>query len=86
MEARATAQVEVNAIVAKNRICTALTKETPPAADHIYKIGEEVWNFSENKKSWIGAVIEGEATGRRVTENSSHATKRQTFKAFPMKP
>lgn len=50
MEALKTVQADINAIVAEKRVLTALTRKLLPAVDRVYKSGEQVLVYSEQKK------------------------------------
>lgn len=54
MDYLAIAQAEVNSIVAKRRIFSALPRDIPPAADRISLVGEEVSVFPEGRKHRSG--------------------------------
>lgn len=51
MEAFATLQDEMTSIIAEGRIFTALTRDILPAADLMYKIGEEGLVSPENEEN-----------------------------------
>lgn len=82
MEAVKTAQAEMNAIVAERRFRTALTHEISPAADRSYKVGEEVFVFSENRKEWIGPYLVVGTQGRMVTVQNIDGDRVQMFNTF----
>jgi hypothetical protein len=50
----AATQMEMNSISAERRITTALAKNIPSAAEHVYAVGGEVLAFREKESSWIG--------------------------------
>lgn len=50
MKTVATAQAELNAIIAKQRIQSASTNEIPPPADGQYKLEEEILVYSKQEK------------------------------------
>lgn len=52
MEALSAAHAEMNEIIAKGRITSALTRDIAPVADTVYKSVEEISVYSEKK--WIG--------------------------------
>jgi hypothetical protein len=54
MEVIAAAQMEMNSIIAERRIATALAKNIPSAAEHVYAVGDEVLAFREKESSWTG--------------------------------
>jgi hypothetical protein len=54
MEVIAAAQMGMNSIITKRRIATALAKNIPSAAEHVYAVGDEVLDFREKESSWTG--------------------------------
>lgn len=85
MEILPAAQAEMISIVAERKIMTALTRDIPPAADRVYKTGEEILVYSENEKKRIGAFIFIDVKGRMITVQSIDKIKRKRFNAFQIK-
>ena len=86
MRLLATAQMEMNAIVAERRVQAALTRQIPPAADRVYQLGDEVLVFSEQDKNWLGPFVVMHVQGRMITIQNREGTYRQMFNAFQLKP
>ena len=61
------AQAEMNSIVAERKVLSALTRNIPPAADRVFKLGEEVLVYHEQNKKWEGPYIVVDCTGRNIT-------------------
>jgi hypothetical protein len=49
MEVIAAAQMKMNSIIAERRISTALAKNIPSAAEHVYAVGDEVLAFRKRE-------------------------------------
>lgn len=86
MEALKTAQAEMNSIVAERRVVEALTRNIPPAADRVYKLGEEVLVYSEAKREWVGPFEVVHVHGRMITVKNKENSVRKTFNSFQIKP
>lgn len=67
MEFLASAQAEVNDIVAKNRLMTAITTDVTPVAQRLYKVRDMVLVYSEKENKWLGPLIVADVTGRMIT-------------------
>lgn len=82
MKAIETAQAEMEAIVTERKVCNALIHEVPDALDRVYKKVEELHDYSENKKEWIGCLIVTRFEGKIIPVQTLDGLKTQTFNKF----
>jgi hypothetical protein len=83
MKVLATANAEMNSIIAVRRILTALQKSIPAASFHSFYIGDEVLVFRERTDSWEGPYRVTAIEGNIVTIFIKDAEKR--FSAHQVK-
>jgi hypothetical protein len=83
MKVLATANAEMNSIIAERRILTALQKSIPAASVHSFDIGDEVLVFRERTDSWEGPYRVTAIEGKIVTIFIKDAEKR--FSAHQVK-
>ena len=50
MQIISTAQMEMNAIMAEQRVLATLNRNIPPASHRLYNLGDEILVFSEQEK------------------------------------
>lgn len=86
MEVLATARAEMEAIVAKRRIMTALLKAVPPAADRVCEIGEEVWVYRGRKNAWEGPMLVTKVVDKIVSILGIEDDYRGDFNKHQIKP
>jgi len=86
MDALATLQKEMNAIIAERRVLTALNRDIPPAADRVYSLGEKVLVYSEKEKEWVGTYTVVHINGRMITVQNDTKKTRHLYNAFQLKP
>ena len=80
------AQAVMNSIVAERKVLSALTRNIPPAADRVYKLGVGVLVYHEQNKKWEGPYIVVDCTGRNITVTNEDKTYRQIFSTYQVKP
>jgi hypothetical protein len=86
MEVIAAAQMEMNSIIAERNIETALAKNIPSTAEHVYAVGDEVLSFQEKECSWTGPFKVVAIADKILTIQSTDGKYKNDFNVQQLKP
>lgn len=86
MKALATAQMEMNSIIAERRILMALKKNIPSSSDHVYSIGEEILIYREKPNKWVGPFRITSVNDKLVSIYGEKSKRTHTFNKQDIKP
>lgn len=85
MEIATKEQMEMNVIVVERRVKTALSKNIPQYADHVFRIGDCALQYSENYGRWIGTFVANFVNGRMVTVKRFGGNQTVLLNSFQLK-